>query len=101
MSELQRLKAAGAESVAGDLFLNRVKVATLRHGQCIVTPEGEDVLKRLAAKAAVQDAPIKSETPAPAPAAPRTRRVAATPAPTPAPEPAASTSDLDDLLADK
>lgn len=39
-----KLKALGAQSVGGDMFIGRVKVAVLRHDQVIVTPDGEAAL---------------------------------------------------------
>lgn len=86
MSLIQTFKAAGAQSVAGSIILNRQTVAILRRNQVILTPEGEEALKKIRAKAAIEDAQIKhveaapaetivsSESPAPAsPAAGRKR----------------------------
>lgn len=104
MSYLERFKAAGAQSVGGDLIHASKTVAHLRNGVCIPTADGEALLARIAEQPAAS-APTAPPT-TPAPTAPP-----ATPEPTAAPKPAkpkskpkavvaetAPVDDLDDLL---
>jgi hypothetical protein len=101
VSELQRLKAMGAQCIGGDLILNRQTVGMLRHGQCIVTPEGAELLARpVAAPAAPVAAQPPAEAPAPAPAAAKSKaKNKGKVAEAPADAPAENSTNLDDLLA--
>ena len=76
---ISKLKSAGATCVAGALILNRETVALLRHGQVILTPEGEVAVAKLDGKALIEDAPIKSEVRIEAPAAASITEVVAIP----------------------
>ena len=85
-----RLLALGAEVVCGDLILNRQVVGMYRHGQFMLTPEGE---------AALNDDAIEAEAPAPRAAAPR----AAAPGPrkvrsAPKDAPTAEASDVESAI---
>lgn len=94
---LAKLKSMGAETIGGDVYLNRVKVAILRHDTFMITPEGEEAIKQ----ADAASAPAAVAAPA-APAASAGRKKKDPPAPpatTPAPtEPG---TNLDDLLGDE
>lgn len=96
MKDVDKLLAAGAESVAGDLILNRKVVANLRNNQVMLTPEGVEVLARLEAD---EDKPAD-----PAPRKQRVKKVEPV-AVEPEPEPEVSAEDqtpsLDELLADE
>jgi CHASE2 domain-containing sensor protein len=83
-----KLKALGAQSVGGDMFIGRVKVAVLRHDQVIVTPDGEAALAQAVAAPAVAVA----QTSAPAASKAKKHKPEA-PAPAHVPE----SDPLDDL----
>ena len=51
------LTELGAECVGGDLILNRVVVGMYRHGQFILTPEGQAVVDENVVDAVVTEAP--------------------------------------------
>lgn len=101
MKDVDKLLAAGAESVAGDLILNRKVVANLRNNQVMLTPEGVEVLASLEA---AEDKPAEDKPADPAPRKQRVKKVEPV-AVEPEPEPEVSAEDqtpsLDELLADE
>jgi hypothetical protein len=89
-STLKRLIELGAQTVGGNVILNRKVVAVMRHGQVILTPEGADALTVGEAVEVVEPAPAAVTR------GRKSGKTATTTAttPVPAPEPV----DLDNLL---
>lgn len=82
---LQTFLDAGAEPVAGTVYLNRQEMGRFYNGEFIVSPAGETYLATLAAAKPAAPPALPPEDP-PAPVAPRpTRQKREQPAPPPPP----------------